>query len=286
MQINPVFRKELKLTMRSSRLPTILLIYNSVLAFITLLVFYTIIENARWTQVMDYTAVFLLYMITFVAEGLLLAFIIPALTSNAISGERERQTLDILLTTPMSPFRIILGKLMSSISIILLLVISSIPVLAIVFAFGGVSLLDVIKVVCYLVFASVFAGAMSIASSARFKKTTTSTVVSYAGVLGLIVGTLLIVTLGVMVSTVSPVDAPSVILGILSILLVNPGVTVIALLSGQFSYSDSFPAALRETLNVPPIVSEHWIVLSIVIQCVLLAAMIWSASAALGPKRR
>ena len=287
MQINPVFRKELKLTMRSSRLPMILLIYNSVLAFITLLVFYTIIENARWTQVMDYTSVFLLYMITFIVEGLLLAFIIPALTANAISGERERQTLDILLTTPMTPFGIILGKLMSSIGIILLLVISSIPVLAIVFAFGGVSLADVVKIVCYLVFAAVFSGAMSIACSARIKKTTTSTVVAYAGMLGLIGGTVLIVALGALVTTVSPVDTPSVVLGMISmILLINPGVTVFALLSGQFSYRDSLTVILYETFDVPKVVSDHWILLSIVVQCVFLVLMIWSASAALRPKRR
>ena len=136
MQINPVFKKELKLSVRSARLPVVMLIYNSVLAFISLLIFYTIIGNAQWSGLMDFTSVILLYIVVISIEGVLLAFIIPALTASTISGERERQTLDILLTTRMTPFGIISGKLMSSVSMIVLLVISSIPVISIVFIFG------------------------------------------------------------------------------------------------------------------------------------------------------
>ncbi|MFR6329249.1 MAG: hypothetical protein ACLUOI_10765 [Eisenbergiella sp.] len=43
-------------------------------------------------------------------EFLMLMFIMPALTASSISGERERQTLELMLTTNEAE-EIILGKL-------------------------------------------------------------------------------------------------------------------------------------------------------------------------------
>ena len=74
MQINPVFRKELKLSVRSARLPIVMLVYNSVLAFISLLIFYTIIGNAQWSGLMDFTSVVLLYIVVIAIEGVLLYY--------------------------------------------------------------------------------------------------------------------------------------------------------------------------------------------------------------------
>ena len=37
----------------------------------------------------------------------------PAMTAGTISGERERQTLDLLLMTKMSSLSIVIGKLLS-----------------------------------------------------------------------------------------------------------------------------------------------------------------------------
>lgn len=71
--------------------------------------------------------------------------IAPALTFNAISGERERQTLDLLLATPQSPRAILRGKLMAAMAYVLLLVVSALPVLSMVFFFGGVSWQQVLR---------------------------------------------------------------------------------------------------------------------------------------------
>src|SRR5258708_6543857 len=49
----------------------------------------------------------LLFTFLIVFQVALLAFITPALTSGAISGERERQTIDLLFVTPLAPFSII-----------------------------------------------------------------------------------------------------------------------------------------------------------------------------------
>lgn len=286
MQINPVFRKELKLGVRSARLPIVMLIYNSVLAFISLLVFYTIIESARWSGIMDYTSVIVLYIVVVGIEGILLAFIVPALTASTISGERERQTLDILLTTRMTPFGIISGKLMSSVSMIVLLVFSSIPVISIVFIFGGVSLADVIKIVLYLIFAAVFFGTMGISCSARFKKTTSSTVAAYGGVLGLCAGTVLIVIVGALVAAVSATVSIQSVVGILAlILLLNPGMTAAAMLVGQLAYSSISGTVFHDVFGIPMFFSEHWVIISIILQLIFMILLLWRACSALKPKK-
>src|SRR3977135_2570351 len=75
---------------------------------------------------------------------LLLAFITPAVTAGAISGERARQAIDLLFVTLIPPFSIIWGKLLSSISFILLLLLLSVPIFSLVFLFGGIELDQVI----------------------------------------------------------------------------------------------------------------------------------------------
>ena len=69
---------------------------------------------------------------------LIVLVLAPASTAGAISLEREKQTLDLLTTTPISSLAIILGKLLSALSWVFLLLLASIPVTALVFTFGGV----------------------------------------------------------------------------------------------------------------------------------------------------
>nr|MDA8217790.1 hypothetical protein [Dehalococcoidales bacterium] len=56
---------------------------------------------------------------------LLMAFITPALTVGAVSGERERRTLDLLLVTGSSPLGLVTGKMIGSLFYILFLLIAA-----------------------------------------------------------------------------------------------------------------------------------------------------------------
>lgn len=46
----------------------------------------------------------------------MLVLVAPAMTAGSISGERERQTLDLLLVTNTGPVKLVLGKLLESFS--------------------------------------------------------------------------------------------------------------------------------------------------------------------------
>jgi ABC-type transport system involved in multi-copper enzyme maturation permease subunit len=62
----------------------------------------------------------------------------PAVTAGAIAEEKERKTLDYLLTTDLNSQEIVLGKLASRLAYLLLLVLTGLPVLGLLTFLGGV----------------------------------------------------------------------------------------------------------------------------------------------------
>src|SRR6476646_761630 len=78
-------------------------------------------------------------------QTLMVAVLAPAATAGAISSEREHQTLELLSVTPISSLAILLGKLLSALAWVFVLVLASSPVTALVFVFGGVAPDDMIR---------------------------------------------------------------------------------------------------------------------------------------------
>ena len=123
---NPVWRKEMQVSARSWKFALGLFLFNAVLALIGVAVFSNICMY-EGDPAYYYEDILYFYSVLMVIEAAMVCFIVPATTAGAISGERERQTLEILLTTTMRPWQIIFGKLMASISTVLLYVVSSLP---------------------------------------------------------------------------------------------------------------------------------------------------------------
>lgn len=109
---------------------------------------------------------------------LIVLVLAPASTAGAISLEREKQTLDLLTTTPISSLAIILGKLLSALSWVFLLLLASIPVTALVFTFGGVGPEDLVRAYVILFATAIAFGAMGLFVSAFVKRTQAATVIN------------------------------------------------------------------------------------------------------------
>jgi len=119
---------------------------------------------------------------------LIVLVLAPASTAGAISLEREKQTIDLLTTTPISSLAIVLGKLFSALTWVFLLLAASIPVTALVFTFGGVGPEDVIRAYVVLLGTAIGFGAIGLFVSALVKRTQAATVINLVTVITVTVG--------------------------------------------------------------------------------------------------
>jgi ABC-2 type transport system permease protein len=100
--------------------------------------------------------------------------------SSSISDEVRTGTLSVLMTTPIGGFQIVAGKLLSKLLQLVLLLAISLPLLAIVRIFGGVSWDYVVSSVCITLTATLLAGALSFLLSITYRHAHTVILVTMA----------------------------------------------------------------------------------------------------------
>ncbi|MBY0120726.1 ABC transporter permease [Bacillus sp. S/N-304-OC-R1] len=186
--INPVLNKEFKLRFRSFKSFLGVLFYLLALGLIIIgFVFIESISNNQGFFKPDQSRNIFI-MLSFLQLALVL-FITPGLTAGVISSERERQTLNIMLTTTQSSASIILSKLISSISYLLLLIIASLPLYSFVFLFGGISPGQVLITIAFYIFTMIAFGSLGVLFSTLIRKTIVSMITAYGVTLFLAGGT-------------------------------------------------------------------------------------------------
>lgn len=189
--------KELRGRMRGRRAFVILTIYLLLLGGFALMIEKVI--EANYASGFGGTSAFasaavgqgifaaLLFLMT-----LQVVFLAPSSTSGAISLEREKQTLDLLITTPISSLAVIVGKLLSALVYVFLLIAASVPLMAVVFVYGGVGPEDVLRGYIVLVATALGLGSFGLFCSSLVKRTTAATAITIFGVLAITVGTVFI----------------------------------------------------------------------------------------------
>lgn len=130
------------------------------------------------------------YIAMLIFQFVLILLVTPALTAGSISGERERQTLELLLVTNTGSLRIVLGKLLESLGLMLLLIVATLPAMCLPLLTGGVSLAQVLAGLLYLGVTAFAALSVGMLCSALFRRTVASTVMAYLAVFALGVVTL------------------------------------------------------------------------------------------------
>lgn len=298
MMPNPVFSRELKVSSRSVRLPLTILLFNGILSLVTLLNMYSAVEQVKTTATIQYGSFMNMYEFATTIEFILLMLIVPAGTAASISGERERQTLELMLTTRMTPFQVVAGKLMSALSTLLLLIVSSFPAVAMVFVYGGITWSDAVSLLLCYITAAFFVGSLGLCFSAAFKRSAIATVVTYGVLAAVVAGTYFINKFILSLSAMSISNtvtaygfgenaAKATSGGCFYLLLLNPAATFIAILNGQMGGNTSV-ARLRGYFGVTEVnfVTDHWVIISIMIQLALAVLMIYIAVKCVEPVRR
>ena len=298
MKQNPVYKRETRVNSRSLRLPLILTVFNGILCAVALMNMYSVVSQVKATATIQYSSFMEMYEFVATIEFILLTFIVPAVTASSISGERERQTLELMLTTQMTPAQIVNGKLMSALSTLLLLIISSFPAIMMVFVFGGITPIDVVALLLCYTAVALFAGSLGICFSSAFKRSTLSTVLTY-GVLVSIVGGTYFVNRFVLGLFAGRINSYAITYGIgraqqqptsgnfVYLLLMNPAATFYAIISGQAG-SGSGVDKLCKAFGIVQKgwVMENWVLISIVLQLAVAACLLALAIWFVNPIRR
>lgn len=145
------------------------------------------------------------FMMIAVIQYAMICFIAPALSAGAISGERERQTLNILLATQLSPRKIIVSKLLTSLAFIFLLVFTSLPLYSFVFLYGGISPAQLLTLFGFFVVNIIFFGSLGLFCSTWIKRTGVSTITAYGVAFFFVAGTgLLYIFIGLLLHELYP----------------------------------------------------------------------------------
>lgn len=111
------------------------------------------------------------------AFGILL--FLPAMSAGSLAGEKERESLSLLLLTTLPPWSILWQKLLSRLIPMLTLVILSFPLLAAAYSFGGVPTDDLLWAGVLLVLWTIQIAALSLACSSFCRTTVAALVSSY-----------------------------------------------------------------------------------------------------------
>ncbi len=175
---NPVLNRELIENLRSPRAFILQAIFVASLGTIVLVAWPHEINLAKRTELSIQ-----IYDTFALGHLVLLALLAPVLSAPAISSERERKSLDLLLASPLSAASIIYGKLLSAIVYLLLLTVSSLPIFTVCFMLGGVGEREVMATYLLLFSTAFICGAIGLAASTWMERSRAALAVSYVIIL-------------------------------------------------------------------------------------------------------
>lgn len=183
---NPVIRKELRGRMRGRQAFILLTLYLLMISVVIGIVYAGLSSTQSFTGgslEIRQSAGKAIFGTVVLLELFLISFIGPALTSGAITSEREHQTFDLLRTTTLPARSLVMGKLASSMAYLLLLLFAALPIESIAFLLGGVGVEEIIISALLMVVTAVFFCTLGMLFSSLMKRTLAATVASYATII-------------------------------------------------------------------------------------------------------
>ena len=282
MYKNPVYKRELTTENRSLRFHIILILFYLLLVVFGLIGLYLFASKAEQTGVVDYSAMLKLYAAIITAEFILIITYIPIPAGVSVSGERETHQFDLLIMTALTPGQIVLGKLRAILSTSILLCMMGMPVLSLVFIYGGIRTTDILLFLGVLTVEIVYIASTGIFISSLFHKSITAVFVNYfflflSNVLGLFF-------------LFSPHFGFSAYLKTDSLytyypLLLTPAAAFYELVSGQMGRPYGiFHAINSHELYTHTVVTENWLMISMGLHIVISILALYLATDRIRPK--
>lgn len=147
------------------------------------------LASARGTEArgVEYTGALII-----VLQVGLIVLLTPGLASAMIAGEMEGGSWNLLRVTPLSATRILSGKLVSVLITLALLLCATLPGYAVIMLIKPALQQQVVQVMICLIYAAVLSMLVSATVSSFFRTAAVATTVSYAILIALFCGTMLV----------------------------------------------------------------------------------------------
>lgn len=177
---NPLVELELRSRMRRGR--TVLLLLGFVGALGAVLVIALTLTGAASGNIYGpspFEVSYGVFQAAMVMELVLVGAVAAATAAGGISGERERQTWEVLLTTRLPAWRIVTGKLLTAVLLVLWLVVASLPVFLPLFQFGAVTPGILARILGLFLASGLAWAAIGLFFSALFRRTIVAVIASY-----------------------------------------------------------------------------------------------------------
>lgn len=300
IRLNPIVKKDIKVQSRSMKISWGVFAYELILALVFFLAMLIIQNENMYSTNNIYSALVWLYPVLAITQFVILGVVTPVRTASSISGEKERQTFDIMMTTSMSPFSVIIGKVMTAMVQSVFYVIASMPVMALCFVIGGMSWSYLFWFLAVSLLISFFSASIGILCSSLCRKSISAVIMSYGFYLLFFVAT----ALPGILYTVTPryryyqygmtaASSPDPLENLFLFLLVNPAVYLMEFFS-RIMAGESVVNGLSDNIGVRQqkglihyVASGNtWIILSTVLFLAVSFLFLWLAARRINPARK
>ena len=91
-----------------------------------------------------------------IGQLVMVALFAPTFTAASLTSEKEQNTMESLFATAMRPWEIATGKMVGSLTFLILVVLTGIPAISSPFMLGGVSGSEVLAIIAILLLTAVY----------------------------------------------------------------------------------------------------------------------------------
>ena len=172
----PIFAKELRVSSRRRRNYLLRFLYVAALSVFIFLVWLTVVrpwsEGAAPSYQVSRMPEAGKVIIAFIAwfQFCAIQLVAVVMLSTSVSDEIYGKTLGVLMTTPINSLQIVMGKMLSKLLQLLLLLAISFPLLAVVRVFGGVPWDYLVSSLCITLSATLLAASLSMFFSIHHRR--------------------------------------------------------------------------------------------------------------------
>lgn len=176
--LNPLLQKEIRTTFRTRRF---LVSFIAVLSILGAIIFLMVIAQVASDRDIESSRIGRNIFAAFNGGlGFVTLFVLPAFSCAAFTGERERETYDMLMTTAMRPWDLVWGKLLAAFAYVFVFYTGALPLVYLCFLFGGVTPVEIFWSYLCLSLGALLIITVALMASAFFLTTKKATGSTYA----------------------------------------------------------------------------------------------------------